>query len=414
MRIAYITPGCGLTGGIAVICQHVTRLQSRGHEVYLLSLEKPSSMEWFPGQTVPVTFIEEWKEPLDILVATGWSTAFYLPRIPSTVKCYFVQSDETRFFTDGSLWKLLASLTYYFGVNYLTEAKWIQEWLFKTFGHNAQLIPNGLDESIFYPAPPLQTRGSLPRVLLEGPIALPYKGMAEAFEAVAPLDVEVWCVSSLGRPKKGWKCERFFEHVPMVEMCRIYSSCDILLKLSRVEGVFSPPMEMMACGGTAVVGRVTGCDEYIIDGYNALVVDLDDINAAREAVMRLMTDNSLREKLVTNGRATADRWKWEESIDILERHFVKLVSNPEYWIGSSKRWEYDASLAVAHNVLSRNVQLDQDIPNQQKNAYIPSHALTLGQYLVSKPIFWKCSAIVRWCYQFVQKYFRKSEIISCL
>lgn len=67
--------------------------------------------------------------------------------------------------------------------------------------------------------------------------------MAVAIEAVAPLDVEVWCVSSRGAPIKEWKCDRFFEHVPMVDMRRIYSSCDILLKLSRVEGMFSPPLE---------------------------------------------------------------------------------------------------------------------------------------------------------------------------
>ena len=410
MRIAYITPGCGLTGGVAVICQHATRLKNRGHEVHLLSLEKPYPMDWFPNQTVPVVDINKWHGPLDILVATGWSTAFHLLRIPSTVKCYFVQSDETRFFPEGSLWKHLASLTYYFGVNYLTEARWIQNWLKETFGHSSEVIPNGLDDQIFYPALPLHPKGPRPRVLLEGTISLPYKGMREAFEVVAPLDVEVWCVSSRGAPQKGWKCDRFFEQVPMVDMRRIYSSCDILLKLSRAEGVFSPPMEMMACGGVAVVGRVTGCDEYIIDGYNALVVDPDDVNAARDAVTRLMTDNSLREKLVANGQATGEKWKWEDSIDILERYFTKLLSNRDHWINSSKRWEYDASLAVAHNVLSRNVHLDQDISDQRKNAYIPSHALTLGQYLASKPMFWKFSAIVRWFYRFVQKYFYKSEI----
>ena len=412
MRIAYITPGCGLTGGIAVLCQHATRLRNRGHEVFLLSLETPRPMDWFPNQNVPVIDINEWEGTLDILIATGWSTAFHLPRIPSTVKCYFVQSDETRFFPDGSLWKHLASLTYYLGVNYITEARWIQNWLKDTFGHSAEVIPNGLDEKIFYPALPLHPKGPRPRVLLEGTISLPYKGMAEAFEVMAPLDVEVWCVSSRGAPQKGWKCDRFFEQVAMVDMCRIYSSCDILLKLSRVEGVFSPPMEMMACGGTAVVGRVTGHDEYIIDGYNALVVDVGDIKAAQEAIMRLMADKSLRERLIANGRATADKWKWEESIDILERHFLKLLSNRDYWVSSSKRWEYDASLSVAHNVLSKNVHIDQDIPDQQKNTYIPSHALTLGQYLVSKPMFWKFSAIVRWCYRFVQRYFHKSAIIS--
>jgi glycosyltransferase involved in cell wall biosynthesis len=356
-------------------------------------------MDWFPNQTVPVIYNEEWKGPLDILVATGWSTAFCLPRISSTVKCYFVQSDETRFFPAGSLWGLLASLTYYFGVNYLTEAKWIQEWLYKTFGHKAELIPNGLDETIFYPAQPLQPRGSRPRVLLEGAIALPFKGMAEAFEAVAPLDVEVWCVSSLGRPKKGWKCDRFFERIPMADMRRVYSSCDILLKLSRVEGFFGPPMEMMACGGTVVVGRVTGYDEYIVDGHNALVVDAEDIKAAREAVRRLSCDTSLRDALIVNGRLTAQKWKWNESMDILERYFMRLLSSHEHRADYGKRAEHDLSLSHVYSLLSKKVYLDQIITDQVAHTHIPSHALISGQWLVSRPLFWKVSAFIRWLYR---------------
>lgn len=191
----------------------------------------------------------------------------------------------------------------------------------------------------------------------------------------------------------------------MVEMCRIYSSCDILLKLSRVEGVFSPPMEMMACGGTAVVGRVTGYDEYIIDGYNALVVDVDDIKAAREGVTRILADKSLHDSLIANGRITAQKWKWEDSINRLERYFLNLLSSPEHRTDYSKRLEHDSSLSLAYTLLSKNVHIDQDITPQGKSTYIPSHALTLGQYLISKPIFWKVSAIVRWCYRFVHKVF---------
>ena len=47
-------------------------------------------------------------------------------------------------------------------------------------------------------------------------------------------------------------------------MYEIYNQCDVLLKMSKVEGVFGPPLEMMACGGTCVVGNVSGYDEYCV------------------------------------------------------------------------------------------------------------------------------------------------------
>ncbi|HEY9766865.1 MAG TPA: glycosyltransferase family 4 protein, partial [Chroococcales cyanobacterium] len=201
------------------------------------------------------------------------------------------------------------------------EARWIQSWLKEEFGHDASYTPNGLDPAIIGMTVPLEPKNARVRVLLEGPICIPFKGMKDAFAAVRDLDCEIWCVSSAGKPEEGWRCDRFFEAVPMVEMKRIYSSCDVLLKMSRVEGFFGPPLEMMACGGTAVVSKVTGYDEYIVDGVNALVVEQGDVEGARTAVKKLIEDPKLRLRLSEEGAKTAACWRWEPTIDTLESLF---------------------------------------------------------------------------------------------
>ena len=325
MRIAYLIPGCGVSGGIAVICQHANRLLRRGHDVMLISESAEREIGWFPGQRVPIRGMAETPPDLDVLVATSWSTTFRVAVLPARHKFYFVQSDETRFHPAGSPWEHVTRLSYTFDWNYLTEARWIRRWLAEGFGQDAELVPNGLDAEIFHPTEPLEPRGARPRILLEGAIGLPYKGMAEAFAAVQPLDVEVWCVSSYGKPQPGWRCDRFFEQIPMTEMKRVYSSCDVLLKLSRVEGFFGPPMEMMACGGTCVVGEVTGYDEYIEPEVNALVVDPLRPEQATVALRRIIEDDALRARLLAAGRDTAARWQWEPSIDVLERRFLDAV-----------------------------------------------------------------------------------------
>jgi len=290
------------------------------------SLGSVSRDDWFPNQSVPVLRTADLPEDLDILVATSWATVFEVVKLRAEHKCYFVQSDETRFHDEGTDWFHIVQLSYLMNMHFLTEAKWIQDWLLQNFDKRAALIPNGLDQEIFQPTAPLEKKTDKPRVLLEGAIALPYKGMKEAFEALKDLDVGVWCVSSYGKPEPGWKCDRFFEKVPIDRMKEIYSSCDILLKLSRVEGFFGPPLEMMACGGVCVVGAVTGHDEYIADGENALVVDATDIKGARQAVQRLIADRSLREKLRENGLRTAARWPWGPSIDRLEKYFSEIAA----------------------------------------------------------------------------------------
>ena len=326
LKIAYVLPGIDVSGGVAVVLQHTTRLLRRGHDVMVGSMGSISRAGWLSDQSVPILRTADLPDDLDILVATSWATVFEIVKLKAGHKCYFVQSDETRFHNQGTDRFHFAHLSYLMNMHFLTEAKWIQEWLLQNFSKQSALIPNGLDQEIFHPAAPFEKKTDRPRVLLEGAIALAYKGMKEAFEALKDLDIEIWCVSSYGKPEPGWRCDRFFEKVPIDRMNEIYSSCDILLKLSRVEGFFGPPLEMMACGGVCVVGAVTGHEEYIADGENALVVDPTDIKGARGAVQRLIADRNLREKLRENGLRTAAQWPWEPSIDRLEKYFSEIAA----------------------------------------------------------------------------------------
>ena len=321
-KIAYVIPGCGISGGIAVVCQHLNRLKKRGFDVLLITEDDKHAINWFPEQTVDVVSVDDAPTNIDIVVATGWSTAYTASRINAKKKYYFVQSDESRFNPKFSEAYYRAICTYTMDYQIITEAKWIKEWLYKEYNKKAYYVPNGLDSDIIYKTDPIEPKGDKIRVLLEGPIDIPFKGMEDAFAAVKDLDCEVWCISSLGKPHPDWHCDRFFETVPMEKMNRIYSSCDIFLKMSRVEGFFGPPLEMMACGGACVVGKVTGYDEYIVDGYNALVVEQGDVSGAHDAIQRLIDDKDLRNRIIENGYQTSKQWRWEKSIDKLEEIFM--------------------------------------------------------------------------------------------
>ena len=323
-KVAYVIPGCGISGGIAVICQHANRLLKRGFDVLMISGNEDTKIDWFPGLLVEVLPLSKCPDNIDIVVATGWQTAYMIDKINAKRKFYFVQSDETRFNPVGSPDYKKAYKTYLMDYEFLTEALWIKKWLKDKFSKDATYVPNGLDEEIIYQTAPLVNKpDSKLRILLEGPIDIPYKGMEDAFKAVENLDCEVWCISSAGKPKPEWKCDRLFEKVPMKEMKYIYSSCDLFLKMSRVEGFFGPPLEMMACGGACVVGKVTGYDEYIKDGYNALVVEQGDVEGAHNALKRLISDENLRKRLIENGKKTAQEYRWEPTIDTLEKVFLQ-------------------------------------------------------------------------------------------
>lgn len=320
-KIAYLVAGCGISGGLAVVLNHLNGLLSRGYDVMLITEDDTEDIDWFPNQKVPIVSINQVPDNLDIIVATYWTTSYTIEQIPAKRKFYFVQSDESKFFDRDSKESLAARESYNKDYEFLTMAKWIQEWLETEHGKKAKYVPNGVDLNVMNSVVPLVEKKKRLRVLLEGPINAPFKGMKEAFEVVKDLDCEVWCVSTAGKPDASWRCDRFFESVSMDKMKHIYSSCDVLLKMSSVESFCLPALEMMACGGTVVLNRFKGLEEFVIDGYNGLVVELGDIEGAKRAINLLIKDPKLRTYLENNALKTAKEWGWEKSIDILEGIF---------------------------------------------------------------------------------------------
>jgi len=343
-KIAYVVPNVGISGGLSVVLQHSNRLLEKGYDTAIISLNPISESSWF-SSNVPVIEAGTQKKYLldniDVLIATHWTTVLYVHLLPARRKLYFVQSDERRFNPTDEKDVRAIEATYRSQCEYMTEAIWIQRWLREEFGHEAYYVPNGIDLDIFHKAEPLEAKKNVPRVLIEGGIDFWYKGMDDAYDAVKDLEVEIWIVSSQGKPRRHWRYDRFFENVPIEEMRRIYSSCDVFLKMSKVEGFFGPPMEAMACGCPVVVCRVTGYDEYIEDGKNALVVDAGDMEGAGQAVTRLIADKMLRQKLVQGGYETVRNWSWERSISLLEKVIQKQAPEAFYTGHFPKAYSFD-------------------------------------------------------------------------
>jgi len=334
--IAYVVPGVGITGGNNIIFEHASRLADRGHTVFLLNMYSHTDINWHPRRTLRVLNLDDSQTyrhlantNVDALFATGWQTFYEILRRQLTARhfFYFVQAQEALFNPRGSWEHRLADITLNAKLNYVTEAGWIREWLGQEFGHDVIKLPHKLNRDIISETDPLSPRNERVRILLEGPLSNPWKRMNDSFLAVQNLDAEIWCVSGAGELQPWQRPDRFFSSVPYAMMNQIMSSCDILVKLSAVEGVFGPPLEMMACGGTAVTSRVNGHEEYVVDGYNALTVDIGDYEAARRGLRELIDNRELLQSLKRGARETADRLSdWESTIDILEHKIQSVCS----------------------------------------------------------------------------------------
>ena len=144
-------------------------------------------------------------------------------------------------------------------------------------------VRNGIAKDVFAAARARASRGRGPlRVLIEGYRGTPVQGRrrggrrrSRAMSRAAPPDRSSSRTATspatsrrrrvLGRGRAG-RAGR-----------ACYASTDVVLKLSRVEGMFGPPLEGFHRGATCVVTPVTGHDEYVAHGWNGLVIDWDDV-----------------------------------------------------------------------------------------------------------------------------------------
>lgn len=324
--LCFIIPTTKITGGVGVVLEHLNRLKRLGYKTLVATYDNKTDLSWFPNQKVEVVPLKGNRkkiEGFDTVVATGWITAYELALLDVRRKMYFVQSDERRFYPEKSFLRNRVEYTYRFPFDFFTEARWLQEWLRKEFKKKAHLVPNGVNMDVFYVDKPMESKpNNNIRILIEGAASLSIKRVDEAFKMVSGKDYEVWYVNSDGIPSPKWKCDKYFEKVPMNQMRRIYSSCHVLLKLSRVEGFPGPPLEMMACGGVPIVSDTKEYREYVINGVNGFLIKNEEPEVITKIIDGLKNPSYYR-KIVKSAAETVKKYSWDNSVK-------KLLNYLEY------------------------------------------------------------------------------------
>ena len=340
MRIAFLVGDLfNVSGGSNVIVEYASGLERLGHEVVIVTGDRvdPRRGGWHPrlaGLRV-VHLTEAGGSRFDFAFATWWITWFDLWRVDARVYGYFNQSLESRFHAERRL-KLLNRITYSLPLLFVTEARWIAE-LVEAVRPGAPVlqIRNGLSREHFprVKAPPI--RGGPLRVLVEGPWDVPFKGVPETFrllETAAPrVEMAVgWLTAgSCGvKPRIGGRPVAVHERIPIDRVRLAYQQYDVLVKLSRVEGMYGPPLEMFSQGGTAITTTVTGCDEYLVHGENGLLVQPYDVWRVPRYLEILQRSPDYLAHLRRGALATAEAWPaWERPCAELARRLAEVLAS---------------------------------------------------------------------------------------
>lgn len=330
MKIAFFIGSVDISGGTYVIYQHALYLQEAGHEVTLVVLYPydETQMRWHPAckrlEFVPLADVGE--RHFDVAIATWWRTASELHTLNADRYLFFVQSIESRFYPqEEQPLRMLVDRTYDLELPLVTEATWIKQYLADRNGSDPSLVRNGIRKDL-YCVEGYAVQGSHVglRVLVEGPFGVAFKRVGHSLRiARRSRAASTWLLTST--PMKPWypAVQHVFSRVPVTDVPAIYRSCDVLLKLSTVEGMFGPPLEMFHCGGTAIVHDVSGHDEYIVHNRNGIVIPMGDDQAVVDAIDMLASDRNRLQALKLEAIETARRWPdWNES----SQQFLEVVT----------------------------------------------------------------------------------------
>ncbi len=347
MKITFILPEIGLSGGAKAVFEFANHLENRGHKVNVVYplIPLPLSLKskirgtignflrgirpsWFDLKAkiirVP-TLAERYIPKADIIVATWWQTAYYVTKFSPDKgeKFYLVQHYE--------IWggpKEEVENSYRLGLKIIVNSTWLKNILENKFKVKTEaLVFHAPDRNHFYPENIERDKNKI-RILI--PFRkIEWKGTEDgilAFDIVKKKHPQVQLIMFGPQKTKDIPSYAEFHFRPSnSDLRRIYNSSDIFVFSSRSEGFGMPPMEAMACKCAVVTTEVGAVPDYTIPGETALVSKPKDIEALAKNIIRLVEDENLRNKIAENGYNYIRQFTWEGATEQLEKVFEKYV-----------------------------------------------------------------------------------------
>lgn len=308
MRICYVQEENSLWGGVKVVFEQAEALQARGHEVLIVSKDRPP--DWYDVQ-VPLrqveTFTTSTIPECDIVIGTFWTTVKAVLQIERGRPVHLCQGYEG----DISYYTQLRSeieALYRTPMLTLTIHEPVTHLLWERFRKKAFTVGQGINHHLFHPATTPREASPL-RVLLVGPFEVDLKGIREGLLALQPLKQEfplqVIRVSQFPQSREEQALgvtDVYHHHLRAEAMPEVYRSCDVVLVPSWAnEGFGLPAIEAMACGVPTVLSAIPSFQALAPGTDWTLFFPERNTQEMQNALRKLLRDARLRASLRARG-----------------------------------------------------------------------------------------------------------------
>lgn len=118
----------------------------------------------------------------------------------------------------------------------------------------------------------------------------------------------------------------FTGHLDPGEIALLYQEADVLLNASTVDNSPNSLIEALASGVSVVSSNVGGIPDLVTHRQSAMLVSPEQPEGMAGAVLEVLTDNALKEKLIEQGRVVAARFDKYKVLDTLASVYQKTLA----------------------------------------------------------------------------------------
>lgn len=346
MKITYCLPLIlkKPAGGYKIVFEYANRLVERGYDVSIVfltdenytnttksniikkmlgTIELFNYPKWFKLdkriKKIATPYLDGRDFPeAEAVFATSLRTSFIIQNLlyQKGRKFYFIQGFENWSANDDVVFE-----SYKLGLHNIAVSKWLEN-LVKQYDKNVKLIPNAIATDQFYIKRPIESRN--PYIISMLYHENPQKGFDIAFKAIKlvkqkypNVSLHLFGVSKRPDDLESWIL--YTEKADINQLREIYNNSSIYVCASRNDGFGLTGAESMACGCALASTAFQGVFEYAIDGKNALLSPVDDIDALAKNIITLIEDNQLRFRIAKQGNIDISKHSWDRAIDQMEQ-----------------------------------------------------------------------------------------------
>jgi len=117
----------------------------------------------------------------------------------------------------------------------------------------------------------------------------------------------------------------FKGRVSIEELIFLYKKASIFVIPSLSEGFSLPGLEAMASGCVVISTINGGSEQYILEHENGILVKYGDIEGMSGAILEVVGNNELREKIIRNGLETVKNYTYSKACD----RFLEAIKSLE-------------------------------------------------------------------------------------